>query len=220
MGEISPRIVCVRSNTGETSGSSPLQRQNDALMAPNPRENSRGRTSRETSVRLAYEGKSPPRIASVRSNTGETTGGRSLQRQKYAWRAPNLRGNSRGGRTSRETSGKLAYVGESSPRIASARSNTRETYGSNLLQRQRETSIAPNPRENSRGGRTSREKYAGETSPTESEIPAEMAERLFMQESLYSLPGSVLSGPHDELVKEPLCQEDTCHRSEHTSHQK
>ena len=44
-----------------------------------------------------------------------------------------------------------------------------------------------------------------------------------MQESLYSLPGSVPSGPPDGLgiVREPLCQEDTCHRSEHTTrHQK
>ena len=42
-----------------------------------------------------------------------------------------------------------------------------------------------------------------------------------MQESLHSLLGSVPSGPHDGLVREPLCQEDTCHRSEHTtSHQK
>ena len=44
-----------------------------------------------------------------------------------------------------------------------------------------------------------------------------------MQESLYSLPGSVPSGPPDGLgiVREPLCQEDACHHSEHTTrHQK
>ena len=42
-----------------------------------------------------------------------------------------------------------------------------------------------------------------------------------MQESLHSLPESVPSGPHDGLVRELLCQEDTYHRSEHTtSHQK
>ena len=44
-----------------------------------------------------------------------------------------------------------------------------------------------------------------------------------MQESLYSLPGLVPSGPPDGLgiVREPLCQEGTCHRSEHTTrHQK
>ena len=42
-----------------------------------------------------------------------------------------------------------------------------------------------------------------------------------MQESPHSLLGSVPSGPPDGQVGEPLCQEDTCHRSEHTtSHQK
>ena len=42
-----------------------------------------------------------------------------------------------------------------------------------------------------------------------------------MQESLHSLPGSVPSGPSDRLVREPLCQEETCHRSKHTTrHQK
>ena len=61
----------------------------------------------------------------------------------------------------------------------------------------------------------------GETSPTKIEIPAEMMERSFMQESPHSLPGSVPAGPPDGLVREPLCLEDTCHRSEHTtSHQK
>ena len=81
--------------------------------------------------------------------------------------------------------------------------------------------MVPNPRENSRGGRRFRKKYTGETSPTKTEIPAEMVERSFMQESPHSLPGSVPSGPLDGLVREPLCQEDTCHRSEHTtSHQK
>ena len=202
MGKTSPRLASVRLNTRETSGSSLVRRQKDALMVPNPRENSRGeRISRETSGRLAYAGKISPRIASVRSNTGETSGSRSLQRQKDALMVPNPRENSRGGRISRETSVKLAYVGKTTPRIASARSNTRETYVSNSLQRQRETSMVLNPRENSWRGRTPREKCAGETSPTESEIPAEMMERLFMQESLHSLPGSVPSGPHDGLVR-------------------
>ena len=42
-----------------------------------------------------------------------------------------------------------------------------------------------------------------------------------MQESPNSLLGSVPSGPPDGLVREPRCQEDTCHRSEHTArHQK
>ena len=38
-----------------------------------------------------------------------------------------------------------------------------------------------------------------------------------MQKSPHSLPGSVPSGPPDGLIREPLCQEDTCHRSEHTT---
>ena len=122
---ISPSIAPVRSNTGEISGSSLVQRQKYALMVPNPRENSRGgRISRETSEMLAYVEKVSPRVASVRSNTGETSSSRSLQRQKNAVMVPNLRENSRGGRTSRDTSGKLAYVRKTSPRIASARSNT------------------------------------------------------------------------------------------------
>ena len=41
-----------------------------------------------------------------------------------------------------------------------------------------------------------------------------------MQESLHPRPGSVPSEPHDGLVREPLCQKDTCHRLGHTtSHQ-
>ena len=59
--------------------------------------------------------------------------------------------------------------------------------------------------------------------PLQRQEDALMAERLFVQESLYSLPESVPSGPPDglEIVKEPLCQEDTCHRSEYsTRHQK
>ena len=35
--KISPSIVSVRSNTEETPGGRPLQRQEDALMVPNPR---------------------------------------------------------------------------------------------------------------------------------------------------------------------------------------
>ena len=80
METISPRIVSVRSNTGETSGSSLVQRQKDALMVPNPRKNSRGgRASRESSGRRADVENVSPRI-SVRSNTGETSGSRPLQR--------------------------------------------------------------------------------------------------------------------------------------------
>ena len=96
-----------------------------------------------------------------------------------------------------------------------------DTFGSSSLQREKDALMAPNPRDNSRRGRSSRKKYAGEFSLTKIGIPAKMVERLFMQESLHSLLGSVPSGPHYGLVKEPLCQEDTCHRLEHTtSHQK
>ena len=139
VGKTFLRVTSVRSNTGETSGSRSLQSQKkDALMVLIPRENSRGgRISREISGRLAYVGKISPRVASVRSNTGETSGSRSLQRQKDAVTVPNPRENSREGRISRETFGKLAYVGNTSPRMASARSNTRETYGSRSLQRQK-----------------------------------------------------------------------------------
>ena len=144
-----------------------------------------------------------------------------VQRQKDALMVPNPRENSRGGRISGETSGRLAYVGKISPRIASVRTHTGKTSGSSLVQRQKDALMVPNPRENSRGGSRFREKYTGETSPTKTEIPAEMVERSFMQESSHSLPGSVPSGPPDGLVREPLCQEDTCHSSEHTtSHQK
>ena len=55
------------------------------------------------------------RVASVRSNTGETCDSGSLQHQTNALMVPNPRENSRGGRISRETSGRLAYVGERSP---------------------------------------------------------------------------------------------------------
>ena len=81
---ISPRIDFVRSNTGETPGSRPLQSQKDALVVPNPTENSRGgRASRESFGRLADAENISPRIVSVRSNTGETPGSSLVQRQEY-----------------------------------------------------------------------------------------------------------------------------------------
>ena len=71
--KISPRIVSVRSNTEETPGIRPLQRQEDALVVPNSRGNSRGGSaSRESSGSLPKVEKISPRIVSVRSNTGET----------------------------------------------------------------------------------------------------------------------------------------------------
>ena len=96
-GKMSPRVDSVRSNAGETLGSRSLQRQKDALMVPNPREGSRGgRISRETSGSLAYVGVISLRVASVRSNTGETSGSRPLQRKKYALMVLNPREHLRG----------------------------------------------------------------------------------------------------------------------------
>ena len=77
--KISPRIVSVRSNTGETPGSRPLQRQEDALMVPNPRASTRGGSApRDSSGSLASGENISPRIVFVGSNTGETFGGRLL----------------------------------------------------------------------------------------------------------------------------------------------
>ena len=130
-----------------------LQRQKDALMVPNPRDNSRGgRISRETSEMLAYVENISPRIASVRSNTAETSGSSLVQRPKDALMVPNPRGNSRRGSISIETSGRLAHVGKTSPRIVSVRSTTGETTGSKSLQRQKDALMVPNPRENSQEG--------------------------------------------------------------------
>ena len=75
-----------------------------------------------------------------------------VQRQKDALMVPNPRKNSRGGRISGETSGRLAYVGKVFPRIASVRSKTGETSGSSLVQRQKDALMVPNPRENFTGG--------------------------------------------------------------------
>ena len=66
----------------------------------------------------------------------------------------NPRESSRGEQNSRETSGRLAYVGKTSPTIVAAQANTEETSGSSSVQRQKEISIATNQRENSRGGAT------------------------------------------------------------------
>ena len=99
-----------------------LQRQIDAFMVPNPRGNSRGgRISRETSGRLAYVEHISPRILPVRSNAGETSGSSLVQRQKDASMVPNPKENLRAERISRETSGRLAYVGNMSPTIVIAK---------------------------------------------------------------------------------------------------
>ena len=106
---ISPRIVSVQSNTRENPGCRPLQRQEDALMVPNPREiHGGGSAFRDSSRRLANVEKISPTIVSVRSNTGETPGSRPLQRQEDALIVPNPRESTRGKSASRDSSGRLA----------------------------------------------------------------------------------------------------------------
>ena len=150
---IFPRIASVRSNTGETPGSRPLQRQEDALMVPNPRASSRGGSApKDSSESLASGETISPRIVSVRSNIGETPGSRPLQRQEDALMLPNPRACSRGGSAPRDSSGSLASGETISPIIVSVRSSTGETPGSRPLQRQEDASMVPNPRACSRGG--------------------------------------------------------------------
>ena len=115
---ISPRKASVRSNTGETPGSRPPQRQKDALMVPNPRACSRGGSApRDSSGSLASGETISPRIVSVRSSTGETPGSRPLQRQEDPLMVPNPRACSRGGSTPRDSSGSLASGEKISARI-------------------------------------------------------------------------------------------------------
>ena len=154
--KISPRIVSVRSNTEETPGSRSLQRQEDALMAPNSRASSRGGSApRYSSGSLASGEKIFSTIVSVRSNTGETPGSRSLQRQEDALMVPNPRASSRGGSAPRYSSGSLASGETISPRIVSVRSNTGETPGTRPLQRQEDALMVPNPRERALGRKRS-----------------------------------------------------------------
>ena len=61
--KISLRIVYVPSNTGETPGSRPLQRQEDAVIVPNPRACSRGGSApRDSSGSLASGERISPKI--------------------------------------------------------------------------------------------------------------------------------------------------------------
>ena len=155
---ISPRIVSVRSNTWETPGNRPLQRQKDALMVPNPRARSReGSAPRDSSGSLASGEKISPRIVSVRSTTGETPGKRPLQRQEDALMVPNPGASSRGGSAPRDSSGSLASGETISPRIVSVRSTTGQTPGNRPLQRQEDALMVPNPRACSRGGSAPRD---------------------------------------------------------------
>ena len=150
--KISSRIVSVRSNTEEIPGRRPLQRQEDALMVPNPRARSRGGSApRDSSGSLASGEKISPRIVSVRLNTGKTLGSRPLQRQDDALMAPNLRARSRGRSAPRDSSGSLASGETIFPRIVSVRLNTGDTSGSRPLQRQEDVLMVPNSRARSRG---------------------------------------------------------------------
>ena len=81
----------------------------DNSMITNPQENLWG---------AAYGIETVSTVAFAK-NTGEISGSSSLQHQKETSMATNPRENSRRGRISRETSGRLAYVGDISPRIAS-----------------------------------------------------------------------------------------------------
>ena len=159
---ISPRIVCVRSNTGETPGSRPLQRQEDAVMVPNSRACPRGgSTPRDRSGSRANGETISLRIVCIRSDTGETPSTRPLQRQEDAAMVPNSRACSRGGSAPRDSPGSLASGDTISPRIVSVRSNSGETPGRRPLQRQEDAVMAPNLRPYSRGGSAPRDSSGG-----------------------------------------------------------
>ena len=158
---------------------------------------------------------------------------------------PNSRACSQRRSAPRDSSGSLASGETISSKIVSVRLSTGETPGSRPLQRQKYAVMVPNSRACSRGGNAPKDSSGslasgenisprivsvrsndGETPGSrllQRQAEALRAERVFMQERFYSLPGSVPSGPPDGLgvVREPLSQEDTCHRSEHTTrHQK
>ena len=155
--KISPRIVFARSNTGETSGSRPLQRQEDVLMVPNPGACSRGGSApRDSSGRLTIEENMSPSVVSVRSNTGRPP---VVDRYsaKNALMVPKPRACSRGGSAPRDSSGRLTIGEKISPRVVSVRSNTGETPGSRPLQRQEDALMVPKPRACFRGGSAPRD---------------------------------------------------------------
>ena len=94
---------------------------------------------------------------SVRSNTGETSGGRLVLRQNDALMEPNPRACSWGGSAPRDSSGSLASGEKISPRIASIPSNTGETPSSRPLQCQEDALMVPNPRASSWRGSAPRD---------------------------------------------------------------
>ena len=169
-------------------GSRPLQRQEDALMVPNPRACSRGGSApRDSSGSLASGETISPRIVSVRSSTGETPGSRPLQRQEEALMVPNSRACSRGGSAPRDSSESLASGETISPRIVSVRSDTGETPGSRPLQRQEDALMAPNPRACSRGGSAPRDS-SGRLASGETISPRIVSVRSNTGETLGSRP--------------------------------
>ena len=152
MGESFPRVAVVRSKTGGTSGSSSLQ----------PKKSLDGTSSKRELKGGTYFQRDFWKAGVCRRDLPKS----SFDTIEY-WRdlrllfgtAPNrcLDGTEperqlTRRRISRETSGRLAYVGEISPRTVSVRLIIREASGSSLVQRQNDTLIVPNSRENSRGG--------------------------------------------------------------------
>ena len=131
--DTSPSIGTAQANAGEISCNSYVQRRRETSMVTNPIEITGGRNPREVSGRLACVGETSPTMVIAQANTGETSGGSLVQRQRETSMATNPRENSREEHNSRKTCGRLAYVGETSPTVASTQTNTRETSGSSLV---------------------------------------------------------------------------------------
>ena len=141
-------------------GSRPLQRQEDALMVPNPRACSRGgSTLRDSSGSLASGEKISPRIVFCTIECWGDPGSRPLQRQEDAWMVPNPRACSRGGSAPRDSSGSLASGEKISPRIVFCTIEYWGDPGSRPLQRQEDALTVPNPRASSRGGSAPRDSF-------------------------------------------------------------
>ena len=155
-----------RQNSSFRDGA-PRRSRNQPAYAPNELRKTRhstiGRSDSSVSTCLrdnawgvAHEVETVPTVA-FEKNTGETSGGRLVLRQKDAMMVPNSRAGSRGGSAPRDSSGSLASGETTSPRIVSVRSNTGETPGSRPLQRQEDAVMVPNSRACSRGGSAPRD---------------------------------------------------------------
>ena len=139
------QLACA-SNELQKTRQSTIGRSDNAVIA----------CSRDNAWGVAHEVETVPTIA-FENNTGETSGGRLVLRQKDALMVPNSRACSRGGSTPRDNSGSLASGETISSRIVSVRSNTGETPGSRPLLRQEDALMLPNPRARSRGGSAPRD---------------------------------------------------------------